>query len=98
MAANLKPTWPMTLGAPSDSLEAKQPHVDHGPFVVDPSRYYSREFMEREWKSLWPRVWLLAGVTSDIQEDGDYTVFNHGHESFVIVRQADGSIRAFYNA
>ena len=66
--------------------------------VLDPSRYYSREFMDKEWKYLWPRVWLLAGVTSDIPEDGDYTVFNHGHESFVIVRQEDGGIRAFFNA
>ena len=98
MAANLKAVWPMTLSAPAGSLEAKQPEADDGLDVPDPARYYSREFMEKEWKFLWPRVWLLAGVTSDIPEAGDYTVFNHGHESFVIVRQEDGGIRAFYNA
>jgi carnitine monooxygenase subunit len=98
MSANLKPAWPMTLSAPADSLEAKQPYVDVGHEVVDPSRYYSREFMEKEWKFLWPRVWLLAGVTSDIPEDGDYTVFHHGHESVVIVRQVAGGLRAFFNA
>jgi phenylpropionate dioxygenase-like ring-hydroxylating dioxygenase large terminal subunit len=84
--------------APAGSLEAKLPEVDNGVDVLDPARYYSREFMEKEWKFLWPRVWLLAGVTSDIPEEGDYTVFDHGHESFVLVRQADGGIRAFYNA
>ena len=98
MAANLKAVWPMSLSAPAGSLEAKQPEADDGLDVPDPARYYSREFMEKEWKFLWPRVWLLAGVTSDIPEAGDYTVFNHGHESFVIVRQEDGGIRAFYNA
>src|SRR5512140_3617440 len=97
MAANLKPVWPMTLNAPEGSLEAKQPDPDDGLDVPNPSRYYSREFMQLEWERLWPRVWLLAGVTSDIAEEGDYTVFNHGHESFVIVRQADGGIRAFFN-
>ena len=83
--------------APPGSLEAKRPAVDNGLDVLDPARYYSREFMEKEWKHLWPRVWLLAGVTSDIPEEGDYVVFDHGHESFVLVRQADGGIRAFYN-
>jgi carnitine monooxygenase subunit len=83
--------------APADSLEAKRPAVDNGLGVLDAARYYSREFMEKEWKHLWPRVWLLAGVTSDIPEEGDYVVFDHGHESFVLVRQQDGGIRAFYN-
>jgi len=83
--------------APTDSLEAKQPHVDNGLNVPDPSRYFSPEFMRKEWERMWPRVWLLAGVTSDIPEDGDYTTFDIGHESFVIVRQEDGGIKAFYN-
>jgi phenylpropionate dioxygenase-like ring-hydroxylating dioxygenase large terminal subunit len=83
--------------APADSLEAKRPAVDNGLGVPDPARYWSRDFMEKEWKHLWPRVWLLAGVTSDIPEEGDYVVFDHGHESFVLVRQPDGGIRAFYN-
>ena len=64
MAVNYKVEWPMSLGAARDSLEAKQPDIDNGLDVVDPSRYYSREFMQREWQSLWPRVWLLAGVAS----------------------------------
>ncbi|MCS6947671.1 MAG: aromatic ring-hydroxylating dioxygenase subunit alpha [Steroidobacteraceae bacterium] len=97
MAVNYKVEWPMNLGAPRDSLEAKQPDIDNGLDVPDPARYYSREFMRLEWERLWPRVWLLAGVTSDIPEEGDYVTFDIGHEQFVIVRQADGSIRAFYN-
>jgi carnitine monooxygenase subunit len=83
--------------AATDSLEAKRPQIDNGLDVPSPDRYFSREFMEREWRSLWPRVWLLAGVTSDIPEHGDYTVFDIGPESIVLVRQKDGGIRAFYN-
>jgi phenylpropionate dioxygenase-like ring-hydroxylating dioxygenase large terminal subunit len=96
MAANLDVRWPMDLGA-KGTLEAKQPDVDNGLDVPDPSRYHSREFMALEWQRLWPRVWLLAGVTSDIREEGDYFVFDLGHEEVALVRQADGSIRAFYN-
>lgn len=97
MAVNFEARWPMDLKAPSDSLEAKQPDVDNGLDVPHPSRYHSREFMELEWKFLWPRVWLLAGVTADIPEVGDYTVFAIGYEEIIVVRQDDGSIKAFYN-
>jgi len=97
MAANLKPVWPMTLNAPAGTLEAKQPDVDNGLDVVHPSRYYSREYMQLEWEHMWPRVWLLAGVVSDIPEDGDYVTFTIGAEELVLVRQVDGGIKAFYN-
>ena len=97
MSANLKAVWPMNVGGAQGSLEAKRPDVDNGLDVPDPARYYSAEFMAKEWRNLWPRVWLLAGVASDIPEEGDYVTFDIGPESFVIVRQADRSIRAFYN-
>lgn len=97
MAANYQVIWPMTLNAPDDSLEAKQPEIDNGTGRVDPSRYYSREFMALEWERLWPRVWLIAGVVSDIPEEGDYTTFEIGAESILLTRQADSGIKAFYN-
>ena len=37
MAVNYKVEWPMSLQAPADSLEAKQPAVDKGLDVPDPS-------------------------------------------------------------
>ena len=83
--------------APAGALDAKLPPADDGLDVLDPSRYYSKEFMQKEWTHLWPRVWLLVGVTPDIKEPGDYIVHEHGHESFLVVRQEDGSIKAFYN-
>lgn len=97
MAVNYKVEWPMTLGASRDSLEAKQPDIDNGLDVVDPARYHTREFMQLEWQKLWPRVWLLAGVGSDIPEEGDYFTFAVGAEEFILVRQADGKVKAFYN-
>jgi carnitine monooxygenase subunit len=97
MSVNYKVQWPMTLGAAHGSLEAKQPDIDNGLEVVDPARYYSREFMDLEWQRLWPRVWLLAGVASDIPEEGDYFTFPIGAEELILVRQKDGGIKAFYN-
>jgi len=98
MTQKFSAKWPMDLGAPAGSLEAKQPRPDDiGLDIVHPSRYYDRNYMEREWTHLWPRVWLLAGVVSDIKEPGDFVVFAHGREEFIIVRQDDMSIKAFYN-
>lgn len=90
--------FPLDLGAPAGSLEGRSPAVDNGLDIVDPARYHSRDFIAKEWQSLWPKVWLLAAVTSDIREAGDYTLYQHGHEEFLIVRQDDLSIKAFYNA
>jgi len=97
MSANYKVEWPMNLHAPAESLEAKQPAIDNGLDVPDPARYYSSDYMQKEWSLMWPRVWLLAGVTSDLPEHGDYTVFEIGAEEFLLVRQESGSIKAFYN-
>ena len=90
--------FPLDLGAPAGTLEGRSPPVDNGLDCPDPSRYYAREFMQKEWQSLWPRVWLLAGATADLREPGDFTLYEHGHEEFILVRQDDHSIKAYYNA
>jgi carnitine monooxygenase subunit len=97
MSVNYQVEWPMSLRAPANSLEAKQPEIDNGLDVPDPARYHTIDFMQKEWSLMWPRVWLLAGVTSDIPESGDYSVFEIGAEEFLVVRQPGGGIKAFYN-
>ncbi|MEJ8567350.1 aromatic ring-hydroxylating oxygenase subunit alpha [Elongatibacter sediminis] len=90
-------SWRIDPDANAGHPEAKQPWVDNGLDIHDPSRYYDPAFMEHEWKHLWTRCWLIAGVETDIPEPGDYSVFRLRRESIVIVRQDDGSVRAFYN-
>lgn len=98
MPDGFKAEWPMDLKAPQGSLEAKQPRpADLGTNIPDPARYHDRAFMAQEWAKLWPKVWLLAGVTPDIKDPNDYVVFTHGHEEFILVRQGDGGVKAFYN-
>ncbi len=60
-------------------------------------RYTSREFFAREWECMWSKVWLLLGRESEIPEPGDYQREDVGPESILMVRQADGGIKAFYN-
>lgn len=64
---------------------------------IDGHRYTSSQFAQAEWEGMWTKVWLLLGRESEIPQAGDYQVERVGRESFIMTRQADGSIRAFYN-
>ncbi|MFX5813074.1 Rieske (2Fe-2S) protein, partial [Acinetobacter baumannii] len=46
---------------------------------------------------LWPKVWHLGGVLAELEEEGDFIRHNFGKESVIMVRQADGTVKAFYN-
>ena len=97
MAYNFRDGWAVNSDAPADSLEAKVPYVDNGTARIDAERFYSRDWMAREWERLWTRVWLIAGVVSDVQEPGDYFTFDLGRENFLVTRTDSGDIKAFYN-
>lgn len=60
-------------------------------------RYTSREFMELELDYMWARVWNIGGRSAEIPEPGDFVVHPLGRDSILMVRQDDGSIRAFHN-
>jgi phenylpropionate dioxygenase-like ring-hydroxylating dioxygenase large terminal subunit len=53
--------------------------------------------MEREWDHMWTRVWHMGARLAEIPESGDFVVHNFRHESVLLVRQDDGSVKAFYN-
>jgi phenylpropionate dioxygenase-like ring-hydroxylating dioxygenase large terminal subunit len=80
---------------PSPNGHWDQPPVDrHG---LDGRRYTSAEFFADEWEGMWTKVWLLLGRESAMSEPGSFQVEEVGPESIIMVRQDDGSIRAFYN-
>tara|TARA_A100001037_G_C15152167_1_gene640148 strand:- start:4564 stop:5955 length:1392 start_codon:yes stop_codon:yes gene_type:complete len=64
---------------------------------IQGSRYTSREFAEAEWEGMWTKVWLLLGREAEIPEPGDWQREDVGRESILMVRQADGGVKAFYN-
>jgi len=90
-------TWLIDPKASEGNLEAKQPFVDNGLDVYTPDRYYDPAYMQREWDHMWTRTWQVAAVETDIPEPGDYSVYRLLRESFIVVRQDDGSVKAFYN-
>ena len=61
------------------------------------SRYTSREFADKEFEEMWAKVWLLLGRESEMPDPGDWQREEVGAESILMVRQTDGSVKAFYN-
>ena len=72
-------------------------NLDLKNLPVDGKRYNSYEFMQKEWEYMWPKIWLLLGREEEIPNSGDYQMEDFGKESFLMVRQDDGSIKSFYN-
>lgn len=76
-------------GLPSNTL-------DDLPFIPK-ERYTSRDFAASEAKDLWPRVWQMACREEDISRPGYFFEYRVLDQSIIVVRQKDGSIRAFHN-
>lgn len=71
---------------------------DFGDRDVSIDRYVTREWHELERERLWKRVWQFACRAEQIPEVGDHVVYEIAGLSYVVVRQHDGSIKAFPNA
>ena len=88
--------WKIHVGSPHP-FNNEAPRPDNGTARPSPERYYDPKWWQREWDQVFTQTWLLAGVVSDIPESGDFVRFDIGTESFIIVRDEDGSIKAHYN-
>lgn len=63
-----------------------------------PREYYtSAEIFAREGEKIFGQRWLLVGREEHVMAPGEYFLANIGTESLVVVRGADGVLRALYN-
>ncbi len=62
------------------------------------TNYTSAAYAQAEIDHLWSKTWQWACHLDHIAEQGDYYVYEVGPHSALIVRTADGSIKAYYNA
>lgn len=67
------------------------------PFRVPAARYTSPGWAQLEGQRLWPHVWQLAGTIDHVAEPGDWFEYQVGPLSVVVLRNADGCLRAFQN-
>ena len=59
--------------------------------------YLSEELFSLEQESFFARTWLFAGHASEVPKAGDYRTLELAGRPLVMVRQADGALRVFYN-
>ncbi|NKQ51579.1 aromatic ring-hydroxylating dioxygenase subunit alpha [Amycolatopsis sp. K13G38] len=65
---------------------------------VPRERYYDRGFYELEKQKLWTRTWQMACRLEEIPEPHDFVEYEICDQSVLVVRQRDGSVKAFHNA
>jgi phenylpropionate dioxygenase-like ring-hydroxylating dioxygenase large terminal subunit len=65
--------------------------------TIPKERYLSREFLDLELDRMWSRVWQVAGREEECPATGDYLEHSIGDESVLVVRAADGRLRAMFN-
>lgn len=85
----------MSLAEKTARALASEPILRGDP--MEGSRYYSADFMAREWENMWTRVWHIGGLVSQLEEPGDVITHNVGPESILMVRDEKGAVRAYYN-
>lgn len=85
---------PATANGPEASQRRRPPARRER---VDVARYISPEFLDREYRHLWSRVWQLACLDSDVPEVGGFYEYAIGAESIVIVRESVDTVKAFHN-
>lgn len=89
--------------AAGSSLEQQVVHymdLDLAPedMLVDTARYFDADFAAQEQSAVWDRTWQVACREADVPEPGSTFEYQAGRKSYVVVRQGDGSIKAFHNA
>ena len=71
--------------------------VDLGTAPVSAARYTDPEFFKKEVKHVFLKTWQYAVREEEIPNEGDFYVYELVGKSLLVVRQKDGSIRAFEN-
>ena len=79
----------------ADISKRPEPVFKNTPITTD--RYYSREFMDREWEKVWTKTWQIACLSKELQKPGDFVTTELGRESIICTMSKDGKVRAFYN-
>ncbi len=80
-----------------DIMRTERP-MPAGPTKVAAERYYSKTFHDLEVEKVWKKVWQMACHEEDIPNIGDYYVYEIANLSFLIVRSAENTFKAYYHA
>jgi phenylpropionate dioxygenase-like ring-hydroxylating dioxygenase large terminal subunit len=94
------PSWDDYMATDTRTVPAalKGEHYEFmGSEPLDTDRYVGPAFFQKEVEKMWPNVWQFAAREEELPEPGDYVVYENVGRSFLLTRQPDGSVKAFYN-
>jgi len=81
--ANVQEQWP--------------PSWNTMPHGISTGRYIDPRFARIEHERLWSRVWQAAARLDEIPQDGDFTTYNIGDQSVLLVRVDAATVKAYHN-
>lgn len=67
------------------------------PHGISVGRYIDPGFLRLEYDKLWTRTWQAAARLDEIPEAGDFTVYNIGDQSVLLVRADESTVKAYHN-
>jgi phenylpropionate dioxygenase-like ring-hydroxylating dioxygenase large terminal subunit len=67
------------------------------PHGISVARYTDPAFARLEYEKLWNRVWQAAARLDEIPAPGDFTTYEIGNRSVIIVRVDANTIKAYHN-
>ncbi len=76
----------------------KKPEMPLRGDHVCASRYTDAAYLQKEFKNVWHKTWNLGGVSYQMPEPGDFLTTELGFDSIIMVRQEDGTVKAFFNS
>jgi choline monooxygenase len=78
-----------TIKSTADALD--------GGFTPTAAWYYDPALYQLEQDRIFGRMWQLVGLAVDVEAPGSYMTVGAGEREFVIVRDAEGRLRAYHN-
>lgn len=85
-----------TREVPKHLLTSSPGEFDFDELAIE--RYTARAWHEAEKARLWSRVWQFACREEHIPEVGDHIVYEIADRSYIVIRSAPDTIRAYPNA
>lgn len=67
------------------------------PVTIDRAAYFSPEYARAERDRLWAKVWQQVDRVEEIPNVGDFLTYDILDDSFIVIRTAPDTIRAYYN-
>lgn len=87
-----------TTASPTNQAQADWPASwNTMPHGISVGRYTDPGFARLEFEKLWSKAWQVAARLDEIPQPGDYTVYNIGDQSVLVVRADADTVKAYHN-